>query len=109
MRGGSFAFKGIEQAAACQRCGCGALAGAGYGEGIGNVQMEGCGVAIGGIVGEREPSGGEEEIGVFVADDGGADTGYGTIFFVGQQALIGEGQSDVATGSDGRWQRYEDV
>src|ERR1700722_14174933 len=71
--------------------------------------MECCRVAVGGIVREREPSRGEKQIGIFVADDGGAHPWDRAVFFVGEQASIAECQDDVASRGNRRWERDEYV
>src|SRR4029077_20902388 len=60
------------------------FAGAGDRERVGDVEAEGGGVTVGGIVGERKPARGEKEIGAIAGDGRGAHPGNGAIFFVGQ-------------------------
>ncbi len=115
VRAGGLAFKGVQKASAFsavltrQRRWRRTFARTRDSESVGHVQSKRRGVAVGGIVRQRKPSGGKQQIGVFVADDGGAHARHGTVFFVGEQAGVGERQSDVATGSDGRRQSDHDV
>jgi len=66
------------------------FAGAGYGEGFGNVETKGGGVAIGRIVSEREPAGREKEEGAVAIDGRGANARDGTVFLVGERTGVSE-------------------
>ena len=52
--------------------------------------MEDGAVAVRGIVGEREPARGEQEVGAFLADDGGAEAGDGAVVLIGEEAGVVE-------------------
>ena len=77
------------------------FASAGDGEVVGNVEVEGGAVAVRGIVGEREPARGEQEVCAFLADDSGAEAGDGAVVLIGEQASVVEGESDFCAGGDG--------
>src|SRR4029077_8174151 len=99
MRGGCVALEGVDEAIAFDAVpagsgrGGGGFAGAGYRERFWNVEAEGGGVAGGGIVREWEPARGEKQEGAIASDGGGADAGDGTVFFIGERAGVGKGES----------------
>src|SRR6202042_1881088 len=65
------------------------------------IEMERGAVAVRGIVGEREPARGEQEVGAFLADDGGAEAGNGAVVLIGEEAGVVEDQRDFGAGRDG--------
>jgi len=85
---GRIALEGVNEAIAFNgvfagsRCGCAGFAGASDRESVGNVEAEGSGVAIRGIVGEREPAGGEKEVGAIARDGRSANSGDRAVLFV---------------------------
>ena len=89
---GRGAFESVEEAPTGERRGSGSFAGAGDGDVVGNVEMERGAVAVRGIVGEREPARGEKEVCAFLADDGGAEAGDGTVILIGEEAGVVEGE-----------------
>ncbi len=87
--GGRIALEGVHEAIALNgvfagsRRGRASFAGAGHRESVRNVESESGGVAIAGIIGERKPASGEKEVGAIAGDGRGANSGDGTVFFVG--------------------------
>src|SRR5262249_19122150 len=112
VRSGRIALEGVDEAIAFggvfagSRRWCRGFAGACYSEIIGNVETEGGGVAVRGIVGEREPARGEKKVGGIASDGSGADSVHGAVLFVGERAGVAEGEGEF--GSHGEWRRKID-
>src|SRR5262249_30999235 len=107
MRRERVALKGVEQAAAFAglsggRRGSRGFSRAGDGEGVRHIQAKRRGVTVRGKVGKRKPASREEEISAVFVYCRGAHARNGTVVLIGEQAGIGEGQSDVSAGGHGR-------
>src|SRR5260370_6256017 len=102
MGSGRIALEGVDEAIACDGVrggsggGSGGFGGAGYRKGVWNVESEGGGVAVGGIVGEREPARGEKKESAVASNGRGTNAGDRAVFFVGQRTGIRESESDFA-------------
>src|SRR6266852_788334 len=104
MGSGRIALEGVDEAIAFDgvltgsRRGGGGFAGADYSKGVWNVELEGGGVAVGGIVGEREPARGEKQESAVASNGRGTHAGDGAVFFIGQRTGVAESESDLAGG-----------